>query len=262
VAVKSSTLALVIFTLLGCGRDREPSRTEMATRETEGACAGELTLIVTAMASEVAPLLARTDVVGHTDRITCGTFAGRHAALAVVGVGPMRARDGVSVALEQVRASTVVMVGIAGAVGHELRIGDVAVPARWSRHDEGAKWFGVDEALLARARALGNAKLGACDDSSVCAMSPKLVVGGSGVTGRGFVEDPAVGADLENRLGAVVTDMETAVVAQAAREHGVPFVAVRAVSDLVWTGRSDELVESYGGLAADNAAVAAEQLLR
>ncbi len=45
---------------------------------------------------------------------------------------------------------------------------------------------------------------------------PRGVVGGNGVTGADFVADPAIANDLEQRLAAAVTDMETVSVAEVA----------------------------------------------
>jgi len=255
--------ALAIVVLLAGCRDRDRDHSPFA--QPDDPCAAQPTLIVTAMPSELAPVLARMDVRGTVDHdiygFTCGMFAGRSVALGAVGIGPVRASRGIASALERFKPSAVVMVGIAGALGHDLRVGDVTVPAQWSRHDTDPQWFTVDAALLDRARA-AQTKLDACDEVNVCATAPKLAAGGNGVTGRQFIADPAVGDELATRLGAVVTDMETALVAQVAHDRGVPFVAVRAVSDLVWTGRSDEVEQRFGDLAAANAAAAAEALLR
>jgi len=68
-------------------------------------------------------------------------------------------------------------------------------------------------------------------------------------------------ARLADELSAVVTDMETASIAEVAHRRGVPFIAVRAVSDLVRTGESGDLVERYGDIAAENAARTAIALL-
>jgi adenosylhomocysteine nucleosidase len=76
------------------------------------------------------------------------------------------------------------------------------------------------------------------------------------------VAGPAIANDLEQRLAAAVTDMETASVAEVAHQLGVPFIAVRAVSDVVRSGRSSTSLRKFRLFAAANAAVAAVDLLR
>jgi len=225
-------------------------------------CAGA-TLIATAMDNELDPVLVQTQassLVG--DRFVCGTFAGRKVLLAIVGVGPTLARRSTEQLLAGRDVAAVVMVGIAGGLDRALRVGDVTVPRRWARHDAPAQWFDVDPALLARARARTTTPLATCSDPAACAPVAKLAIGGSGVTGVQFVADPALGAELVQRLGADVVDMETAEVAAVAARHHVPFIAIRAISDLVWTGESRTMVDAHDNLAAANAAAEAAALLR
>ena len=243
-------LALVL--LAACkGSERSPLET----------CGSNPVLVVTAMDDEMAPLLAQASAKKELDWATCGELGGRPVVLDVVGVGPRRSSEHTESALARFKVSSVVMVGIAGGLGHDLRIGDVTVPARWSRHDAPEAWFDIDPTLARRATQLAPA-LHACSDPELCASPPKLRIGGNGATGIRFVSDPAIGADIERRLGAVVTDMETASVAEVAHRHDVPFIAIRAVSDLVWTGRSDELIDRYETDVEANAAAAAIDLVR
>ena len=204
-------------------------------------------LIVTAMQAEMAPVTARMQHDACVRR-------------AVVGVGPELATRYTERALAQDDVSAVVMVGIAGGVARDLRVGDVTVPARWSRHDRAEHWLDADRGLLAHA-AGAHPALRACRDAEACGAAPRILLGGNGVSGAWFVAEPAAADDLAHRLAAQVTDMETAMVADVAQRHHVPFLAVRAVSDLIWTGRSRELISEYDELAEDNAAAVTEAFL-
>jgi len=238
---------------LGCGRHEAAS----------APCTSEQTmLVVTAMDDEMQPLLAKMAARQELDGLVCGELADRPVLLGVVGVGPIASSRTTEAVLERFHVAGVVMVGIAGGLDRALRIGDVTIPARWSRYDREPRWFDADPLLLAAGQRAAAAKLRGCDDPTVCTPAPRVNLGGAGATGARFVSDPAVGEDIQRRLGAVVTEMETASVAEVARRHGVPFVAVRAISDLVWTGRSKDLVDRYDELAENNAAAVAIALLR
>ncbi len=257
-AVRHRSLVLVVAAAAACGRAHDaPAR----------ACGPQArVLIEAAHEDELDPVLAgvtdpRNVRVGGT-AYTCGELAGRPVVLGLLGIGPVRAARSAEHAVADFAPSAVIVVGIAGGISHELHVADVAIPARWARHDErDTAWFSVDPALLAAARSV-HPVLRRCDEAQVCATAPGVDVGGNGVTGATFVADPAVGEELRERLGADVTDMETAAVASVAHRREVPFVAIRAVSDLVRTGRSHEHVERYGGVAAGNAATAAIELVR
>jgi adenosylhomocysteine nucleosidase len=245
----------------GCG-----SRRAVGQSQTTTSCSAARVLVVAAFADELEPLLEQSSVAKsmrlEPGAFVCAAIAGRDAALLLSGVGPANARRSAQRALDSLHVSSVMFVGIAGGIGRRLRIGDVVIPARWSRHDQPAHWYPSDHSLFAVASKLVAPSLHACTDAAVCAPQPSLTVGGNGVTGASFVADPAAAADLERRLDASVTDMETAVVAEVAQSRAVPFIAVRAVSDVVRTGRSAGDVERYGDVAAYNAAAVAARLLR
>lgn len=62
-----------------------------------------------------------------------------------------------------------------------------------------------------------------------------------------LVADPAEKRRLAERHQAEAVDMESAAVAEVCEAHGVPFRAVRAVSDTVDTALSPELVRLLSG---------------
>jgi adenosylhomocysteine nucleosidase len=62
-----------------------------------------------------------------------------------------------------------------------------------------------------------------------------------------LVSDPAEKRRLAERHGADAVDMESAAVAEVCAAKGVPFLAVRAVSDTVDTALSPELVRLLSG---------------
>ena len=62
-----------------------------------------------------------------------------------------------------------------------------------------------------------------------------------------LVADPAEKRRLAELHGALAVDMESAAVAEVCAECGVPFLAVRAVSDTVDTALSPELVRLLSG---------------
>jgi adenosylhomocysteine nucleosidase len=62
-----------------------------------------------------------------------------------------------------------------------------------------------------------------------------------------LVADPVEKRALAARHGADAVDMESAAVAEVCEAHGVPFRAVRAVSDTVDTALSPELVRFLSG---------------
>ena len=125
-------------------------------------------------------------------------------------------------------------------------------------------WFPVDEALLASAGSAANdVTLARCTTEDRCLEeAPKIIVGGSGVSGGAFIDNAAFRAWAFETFGARVLDMESAAVAHVAYANGVPFLAVRSLADLAGGGEGANQIEVFLGLAAGNAAAVVKALLR
>ncbi len=143
-------------------------------------------------------------------------FAGRHAAVRVVGVG----RAGLARLHELLRADrpeALVGVGVAGALDRSLAPGDVAL-VEHTRLAAGGKSFTADAALL-RVLAVR------------CRGAALAVRSGGALTVDGPLHDPELRDYYARHSGCRVVDMESARWAAAAAGAGVPFAAVRVVSD-------------------------------
>ena len=125
-------------------------------------------------------------------------------------------------------------------------------------------WFPVDEALLDRARrAVAGVSLERCTAEDRClAQAPRIVIGGPGVSGGAFVDNAAFREYTFETFGARVLDMESAAVAHVAWANGVPFIAVRSLSDLAGGSEQGNQLEVFFRLAAGNAAAVVKALLR
>jgi adenosylhomocysteine nucleosidase len=90
--------------------------------------------------------------------------------------------------------------------------------------------------------------------------TPKLT-GGTGVSGDLFVAADSARAFLADQFEARIVDMESAAAAQVAYLNGIPFVAVRAISD---QAGGDALVQITGSVerAARAAGAAVLEMVR
>ncbi|MCY4220778.1 MAG: 5'-methylthioadenosine/S-adenosylhomocysteine nucleosidase [Thiotrichales bacterium] len=125
-------------------------------------------------------------------------------------------------------------------------------------------WFPVDEPMLDRARAaVDGVVLDRCTAEHACLpRTPRIVVGGAGVSGGAFVDNAAFRAYTFETFGARVLDMESAAVAHVAWSNRVPFIAVRSLADLAGGRERENELEVFFQLAADNAATVVRALLR
>jgi adenosylhomocysteine nucleosidase len=122
--------------------------------------------------------------------------------IGVTGVGARAARAAVRRLFAAGTPGPVVMAGFAGALRPGLAVGDVLRPAEV-----------VDGA-------------GRCWPAA-----PPWADTGRLLTVHRLVGEPAAKVELGRRHGADIVDMESAAVADECAWHGIPFAAVRAVSD-------------------------------
>lgn len=117
-------------------------------------------------------------------------------------------------------------------------------------------WFPVDSLALAIAHNIaGKATLKRCIAADNCLEhTPKLVVGGNGVSGPTFVDNAAYREWVWKTFRADALDMETSAVALVAYENQVPYIAFRSLSDLAGGNEAANEARIFGRLASENSA--------
>jgi adenosylhomocysteine nucleosidase len=183
--------------------------------------------IMAASGRELAPARAALGNIRdgrlHAFRHEVGETGAVEVHLIETGIGPEAAYPAARVALDVLAVDAVVSTGYAGALG-SAGLGGLILGTEvrnWTKGNPHTRFRG-DPALLAIARdAAGLTKT---------AWSQGALVTVENVVWR-TTEKQALGTVS----GAIAVDMESAAIAQAAGERGVPFLLVRAVSD-----RADE----------------------
>ncbi|WP_422073989.1 5'-methylthioadenosine/S-adenosylhomocysteine nucleosidase [Tranquillimonas rosea] len=124
-------------------------------------------------------------------------------------------------------------------------------------------WFPADDAMLSVAEDVaGSLTLDECSAETECLSdTPRIVVGGNGVSGAAFVDNADLRTWAFDAFDARVLDMESAAVAQVAYVNEVPFIAFRSLSDLAGGGDEDNEMETFMDLAAGNSATVVRAFL-
>ena len=152
--------------------------------------------IVIAMRTELAPLLR-----GKGSQRVEGAelFEMDSAVVAIGGIGDRCARRAAEAAIEYAQPGLLLSAGIAGAISPKLKVGDVGRICEVVNVATGERYTTrAGEWLLATSQDVSNA---------------------------------AEKRELLTKFGADVVDMEGAAVAQVAKERGLEFAAVKAISD-------------------------------
>jgi adenosylhomocysteine nucleosidase len=129
--------------------------------------------------------------------------------------------------------------------------------------EESRFWFPTDPALLEASRKVAaRLDLRDCVEANKCLSTPpKIVVGGNGVSGQAFVDNAEFRKYVQETFEAKVLDMESAAVAHVTYSNGVPFLAVRSLSDLAGGGEGANEMAIFMALASANSAAVVKALL-
>ncbi|BBZ26929.1 5'-methylthioadenosine/S-adenosylhomocysteine nucleosidase [Mycolicibacterium madagascariense] len=218
---------------------------------------------------------ARATELAHV-RFDEGTLDGHPVVLAGAGMGKVNAAVVTTLLIERFGCRAVVLSGVAGGLDPTLHVGDVVVANRVIQHDAGlveddtlrryqaghvpfinpteALGHSMDPELLATIRArLDGMVLPALPAAAGGADRPPRIAYGTVLTGDQYVHCETTRQRLVRELNGLAVEMEGGAVAQVCETFGIPWVVVRALSDLAGHDSSLDFTAFAHGVAAISA---------
>lgn len=163
-----------------------------------------------------------------------GRYADKDVVLVLSGIGKVNAALSTAVLL-QYHPDCVINTGSAGGLGKDLQVGDVVIGTQTAHHDADVTAFGYAHGQLPQmpARFESDAHLCRAAQQAASAFSGANVHSGLIVSGDQFIHSAEKVAQLRALFpDALAVEMEAAAIAQSCHQFGVPFVVIRALSDL------------------------------
>lgn len=195
--------------------------------------------IIGAMEQEVAILKGLITNCEETSKGGCTFYKGQLNGVDVVllqsGIGKVAAAVGTAILLELFEADVVINTGSAGGFDSSLNLGDVVISTEVRHHDADVTAFGYEIGQMAGQPAAFKAdeKLMQTAEQALAQMNDKHAVRGLICTGDTFVcTDEKQKFIRENFPSVIAVEMEASAIAQACHQFNVPFVVVRAISDV------------------------------
>ncbi|TYR82330.1 5'-methylthioadenosine/S-adenosylhomocysteine nucleosidase [Priestia megaterium] len=195
--------------------------------------------IIGAMEEEVTILRDKIENREETVVAGCeystGTIGGTDVVLLKSGIGKVNAALSTAILLERFKPDYVINTGSAGGFHPDLNVGDAVVSTEVRHHDVDVTAFGYEYGQVPNLPAAYKAdeKLVQIAEESAKEVTDMKVVKGLIATGDSFMNDPVrVEFVREKFPNLYAAEMEAAAVAQVCYQFDVPFVIIRALSDI------------------------------
>ncbi|HNM84221.1 MAG: 5'-methylthioadenosine/adenosylhomocysteine nucleosidase [Mycobacterium sp.] len=214
---------------------------------------------------------------GHA-QFARGTLDGHEVVLVGAGMGKVNAAVVTTLLADRFGCRAVLLSGVAGGLDPRLAIGDVVVAERVVQCDAGMiederllvyqaghvaffnatdrLGYDADAGLLNRVRdRLAGFALPPMSRAAGGQDRPPHIVYGTVLTGDQYLHCETTRQRLHAELGGTAIEMEGGAVAQACESFGVPWLVIRALSDLAGSDAHLDFAAFGAGAAAVSAAI-------
>ncbi|MDV7025118.1 5'-methylthioadenosine/S-adenosylhomocysteine nucleosidase [Atlantibacter subterranea] len=195
--------------------------------------------------------------------IYTGTLNGTEVALLKSGIGKVAAAMGATLLLEHCKPDVIINTGSAGGLAPTLKVGDIVVSEDVRYHDADVTAFGYEYGQLPGCPAGFKADEKLIAAAEACIQQLDLhAVRGLVVSGDAFINGAENLAKIRQHFpNAIAVEMEATAVAHVCHNFGVPFVVVRAISDVA-DQQSHLSFDEFLAVAAKQSSLMVETLLQ
>lgn len=215
--------------------------------------------IIAAMEQEIKILTEQLNYKEETTKANQKFYKGQLSDMDVVlvqsGIGKVNASIAATLLIEVFQVEAIINTGSAGGIGSELSVGDLVLSEQLTYNDADARAFGYEYGQIPQMPARYPA-----DDTLIslfmkAAQREWTIRNGLIVTGDSFISSKNKIAKIKEFFEeALVTEMEGAAIAQTCYQFNIPFLVIRAVSDVADEEASlsfDEFIEYAGKKSAE-----------
>ena len=218
--------------------------------------------IIGATENEIAPFISTMHSIKTEEYAMLSFHIGKYADINVIalfcGVCKVNAAIAAQILIDRYQVGKIIVIGVAGAISHELRIGDTVISSDIAYHD-------VADEILTQYHPWMKSIYFSADEDMVRGISEAntdehSVIVGRIVTGEAFIDQDGRKGIIE-KYDPLCVDMETAGIAHVCYVNSIPFAAIRSMSDTPHESGSNAF-EKYGKAAAEKSVRVLTRYLR
>lgn len=228
--------------------------------------------IIGAMESEITLLKNRIEGLAEhrygKSVFFTGRIEGQEVVLLKSGIGKVASAIGAQQMIDRFAVESIVNTGIAGGIGKGLAVGDIVVSSFAVQHDFDMSGLGYAPGYMEGEEGDKPTRYWAAEGlkqefltAAKKVMPEENIREGGIATGDLFASGSTLKKRLREMFECEAVEMEGGAIAQTALQNDVPFVVVRAISDLADESASAS-VEQMEQIAADRSAQILVELLK
>lgn len=175
--------------------------------------------------------------------------------VAVCGVGKVYAAVCAQTMIIEYNPEVIINIGVAGGIAESLKIGNIAIASNVVQHDMDTSPLGDPVGMIS-----GIDKIYIPCDKKLCEKVLETVkkvgikaVIGTIASGDQFISDKLKKKYLQKTFSAIACEMEGAAIGHVCYINDVPFVVIRAISDIADESSKTDFME-FVNIAAENSA--------
>lgn len=216
--------------------------------------------IIAAMEQEAREIISKLESPKETTKANQHFYEGKINEVPIVlvrsGIGKVNAAIAATLLIEVYKVEAVINTGSAGGIGDGLTVEDLVISRELSYNDADARAFGYDFGQIPQMPSRYTSDQPLVEVFKQAALKKNWTIKeGLIVTGDSFISDRKKVAEIREQFTDVlVTEMEGAAIAQTCYQFDIPFVVIRAVSDVSDEEASlsfDEFIEKVGKKSAE-----------
>ncbi len=173
-------------------------------------------------------------------KIFTGTINGKKIILAQSGVGKVNAALNTQYIIDTYKPNIIINTGVAGGIADGLDVGDIVIGTYLVQHDFDVTVLGYAKGYMCTGIEKDKPTKYYSDKNLVenfqialeQNMPSKKIHQGIIASGDKFVSGKEIKKEINECFDAIAVEMEGCAIAQTAATNGIPFIIVRAISDL------------------------------
>lgn len=177
---------------------------------------------------------AETKIIANSE-FTIGTYKNHEVILLKSGIGKVNAAMTTTILLNEFKPDYVINTGSAGGYDPALEVGAIVISDEVRHHDVDVTAFGYEIGQVPQLPAAfkSNERLMKLAEEAVMEIGEHQAATGLIATGDIFMHNPEKVEEVRNNFPQMkACEMEAAAVAQVCHQFEVPFVVIRALSDI------------------------------